>query len=547
MEQRRILVTAALPYLNGPIHIGYLVEAVQADVWARFQRMRGHQCIYVCADDAHGTATMIHAQKLGVAEEDLVPRLNAEHKRDLEAFGIEHAVYGTTHTETNRALAEEFWGRLREADMIAERDVTQLFDTQAGLFLADRFVRGTCPRCGTEDQPGDNCSSCGSTYEPKDLKDPKSAYTGTTPELRTAKHLFIQIEKQRAFLEGWIEAGGIQAEAVNYLRGQFLDGELRDWDVSRPAPYFGFEIPDAPGNYWYVWFDAPIGYVANTKDWCESAGQSFDDWWKSEETEIRHFIGKDIVYFHCLFWPAVLKTAGYALPDRVQIHGFLTVDGQKMSKSKGTFVEASTYVEHLDPVYLRYFYASKLSSRMDDFDFGSDEFVAKVNSDLVGKVVNLASRTARFIEDLGLSATYPDDGGLFERGAQAGDAIASAYEGCEYQQAVRLIMELADRANTYVEQAEPWTLRKDPEKQQALQDACTVALNLFRQIMVYLAPVVPSLANKAAALLRVPLESWDEAAAPLVGTKIAKFEHLLQRVKAEQLAAMFEDQRARSA
>ena len=545
MKSRRILVTAALPYVNGPIHIGYLVEAIQADIWARFQRLRGHECIYVCADDAHGTATMIHAKARGLTPEALVAQLNAEHKADLEAFGMDYAVYGTTHTETNRLLAEEFWRVLRENDMVVERDVTQLFDPKAGLFLADRFVRGMCPKCATPDQPGDNCSSCGSTYTPADLVNPKSAYSNATPELRSAKHFFIAIERQRSFLESWIDEGGIQQEAVNYLRGQFLSGPLHDWDVSRPAPYFGFEIPDAPGHYWYVWFDAPMGYVSNTKDWCDTTGASFEDWWQSDDTEIRHFIGKDIAYFHCLFWPALLKTAGYTLPRRVQIHGMLTFNGEKMSKSRGELIEASVFRKHLDPVYLRYYFASKLSSRMDDFDFNTDEFVAKVNSDLVGKVVNLASRTARFVQEVGLSATYPDDGGLFATAAQAGNDIAADYERCEYQAAVRRIMALADAANTYVEAVAPWALRKDPEKARALQDACTVALNLFKQLMIYLAPITPTLTEKARTLLGVPLAAWHEAATPTVGKPIAPFEHLLARAKGEAVETMLREQRER--
>ena len=406
-------------------------------------------------------------------------------------------------------------------------------------------MRGTCPNCGTEDQPGDNCSKCGKTYSPTDLKDPRSAYSDATPELRTAKHLFVQIEKLRGFLDEWTHAPGtLQPEVLNYLKGQFLDDELLDWDVSRPAPYFGFEIPDAPGNYWYVWFDAPIGYVSNTAIWCQREGVDFDTWWRSPDTEIVHFIGKDIIYFHCLFWPAMLKTVGYTLPARVQVHGMLTLDGRKMSKSKGELIEASVYLKHLDPTYLRYFFASKLSTRMDDFDFGLDEFVNKVNSDLVGKVVNLASRTARFVKDVGLSATYPEDGGLFAKGALAGGEIAEAYEACDYQRAMRKVMELADRANEYVEKCEPWVLKKDPEKAKELQDVCTVALNLYRQLVVYLAPVLPAIAAKTGELLGKPIQSWTESQEPLVGTPVKPFKHLLKRAERAQLDTVLADQRA---
>ncbi len=551
-NQRRILVTAALPYANGPIHIGHLVEYIQTDIWVRFQRLRGHRCIYICADDTHGTAIMIRARQEGRSEVDLITEMQQAHERDFAGFDISFDNYGSTHSDENRQLCATFWSAIREAGLVKEEDVEQLYDTQEGTFLADRFVRGTCPNksCGAENQPGDNCSVCGITYTPAELIDPISTLSGTTPEVRSAPHLFIELEKLHGFLEEWTQGDDhLQPETANYLKGHFLGDpaspegrkELKDWDISRPAPYFGFEIPDSPGNYWYVWFDAPIGYMASTKQWCDKHGEKFDDWWRNDETEIHHFIGKDITYFHTLFWPGMLKSAGFNLPTKVHIHGFLTVRGEKMSKTVGTFVMASTYLEHLDPSYLRYYYASKLGPRNDDLDLNLDEFVNKVNADLVGKVVNLASRTARFAQGLGLAETYPDDGGLFTAAAEAGEAIAQAYENCDYNRAMRLIMELADRANPYVESNEPWVLAKDPEKSTRLQEICTVALNLYRQLAIYLAPVLPELAEKTAELLNDPIRSWDQSRTPLTGTKVNKFKHLMQRVDMKKVEKMIED------
>jgi methionyl-tRNA synthetase len=539
---RRILVTSALPYVNADIHIGYLLEAIQTDIWARFQRLIGNRCVYMCADDTHGTATMIRARQEGRSEEELIAEVQAAHERDLAGFDIDFANYGSTHSEENRALCAEFWRAIRKAGLVKERDVEQLYDPQAGTFLADRFVRGTCPKCGTADQPGDNCSKCGHHYTPADLINPRSTLSGAAPEIRKSPHLFIELEKLHDFLESWSQSGEhLQPEIANYLKGHFLGESLRDWDVSRPAPYFGFEIPDSPGNYWYVWFDAPIGYMASTRQWCDRTGERFDDWWRSGETEIHHFIGKDITYFHTLFWPGMLKTAGYTLPAKVHIHGFLTVGGEKMSKSKGTFVAARTYLNHLDPSLLRYFYAAKLSSRVEDFDLSAEEFVAKVNADLVNKVVNLASRTAKFVESTGLSAKYPDDGGLFAAAAQAGDEIRDAYEATDYSKAMRTIMGLAERANPYVEERKPWDLLKDPGKARELQAVCTVALNLFRQIVVYLTPVLPRLAHQTGELLNNPITNWDQSQKPLVGTPVAKFTHMLRRVEEKDVFAMIEE------
>ncbi len=549
---RRILVTAALPYANGPIHLGHLVEYIQTDIWARFQKLRGHRCIYICADDTHGTAIMIRARQENRTEEELIAQMQQEHERDFAGFDIGFDNYGSTHSEENRQLCAEVWGAIRLAGLVKEKDVEQLFDPQEGLFLADRFVRGTCPICGAVDQPGDNCSVCGATYTPAELIDPVSTLSGARPEVRRAKHLFIELEKLHDFLEQWTQSGDhLQPETANYLKGHFLGDpqapegrkKLKDWDVSRPAPYFGFEIPDYPGHYWYVWFDAPIGYMASTLQWCRRHNESFDAWWRETDTEIHHFIGKDITYFHTLFWPGMLKSAGFNLPRKVRIHGFLTVGGQKMSKSQGTFVMASTYLKHLDPSYLRYYYAAKLGPRADDIDLNLEEFAAKVNSDLIGKVVNLASRSARFAGRLGLAPVYPQDDGLFQAAADAGDQIAQAYEQCDYNRAMRLIMELADRANVYVETQQPWTLAKDPQHEPLLRDVCTVSLNLFRQLAIYLAPVLPHLAEQSGQLLNAPVTHWDQAREPLVGTSVNKFKHMMKRVETDKVNAMIQDSR----
>lgn len=539
---RRILVTSALPYANGPIHIGHLVEYIQTDIWVRFQKLRGNRCVYVCADDTHGTAIMIRARTEGRSEESLIAAMSQAHQRDFAGFDIEFDNYGSTHSDENRELCQRFWDALRQADLIDQRPVEQLYDPQAKTFLADRFVRGTCPKCGAKDQPGDNCSKCGATYSPADLIDPASTLSGATPVLKEASHLFVRLERLRPFLQRWVGSSeALQSETANYLKGHFLAEELRDWDVSRPSPYFGFEIPDSPGNYWYVWFDAPIGYVASTWQWCQKHGERLQDWWQDPGCEIHHFIGKDITYFHTLFWPGMLHTAGFSLPTKVHIHGFLTVGGEKMSKSVGTLVTAETYLRHSDPSHLRYFYATKLTPRVEDLDLGLEEFAEKVNSDLVGKVVNLASRVGKFAHRTGLSPTYPDDGGLFAAAAAQGETIAAAYDQGDFARAMRLIMELADAANPFVEHAKPWELNKDPGRQDDLRDVCTVALNLFRQLAIYLAPVLPRLAAETGQLLGEPLESWAQAETPLVGRPVNEFRRMMNRVRVEDLQQMIDE------
>jgi methionyl-tRNA synthetase len=537
-QPRRILVTSALPYANGHIHLGHLLEYLQTDIWVRFQKLRGHDCRYMCADDTHGTAIMIRARAEGISEETLIAAMREAHVKDFAGFEIEFDNYGSTNSPANRQFCNAIWAALRKAGLVNEKEVTQLYDPVAGTFLADRFVKGTCPNpeCRAENQYGDSCENCGTHYSPTELIDPVSTLSGSRPEIRTAKHLFVNVEQLHGFLDQWTQSSGaLQAEISNYLKNHFLCEPLHDWDISRPAPYFGFEIPDSPGDYWYVWFDAPIGYLASTEEWCARAGQKFDDWWHSEQAEIHHFIGKDITYFHTLFWPAMLKTAGLSLPKKVHIHGFLTVNGEKMSKSKGTFVRASTYLEHLNPAYLRYYYASKLGPGVNDVDLNLDEFVNRINSDLVGKVVNIASRSASFVIKTGLTADYPDDGGLFQQAADDGDEIADAYEACDFNRAMRSIMAVADRANQFIDNHKPWEQRNNPR---LAQDICTIGLNLFRQLAIYLAPVLPQLARQTGELLRDPIVSWEQSKRPLVGTKVNRFEHMMKRVEREAVDAM---------
>ena len=541
---RRILVTSALPYANGHIHLGHLVEYIQTDIFVRFQRLRGHRAIYLCADDTHGTAIMIRARSEGRSEQQLVAAMREAHLADFTGFQIAFDHYGSTDSEANRRLCGEIWSRLRARGLVVSRDVEQLFDPAAGVFLADRFVKGTCPKCGSADQYGDSCEQCGAAYAPADLVDPVSTLSGTRPEVRSAEHLFVRLEPLHDFLAGWTRSGAVDPRIANYLAGHFLGEPLRDWDVSRPAPYFGFEIPDAPGHFWYVWFDAPVGYLAATAEWAAARGESFAAWWgrggsNEPPAEIHHFIGKDITYFHTLFWPAMLEAAEFALPARVHVHGFLTVNGQKMSKSRGTFVLARTWLDHLDPGMLRYYYAAKLSGGIDDIDLNLEEFATKANADLVGKVVNLASRTARWLEATGLADAYPDDGGLFARAAADGAEIAAAYEACDTARAMRAIMLAADRANAFVDATEPWKLAKaGPGSAGRLRDVATIALNLFRQLAVYLAPVLPELAARTGELVGGPIRSWADSQTPLAGVPVSAFTPLMRRVETAQIEAV---------
>ncbi|MDR2641866.1 MAG: methionine--tRNA ligase [Planctomycetaceae bacterium] len=543
---RRILVTSGLPYANGHIHIGHLVEYIQTDIWVRFQKLMGNDVTFICGDDTHGTTMMLRARSEGRTEEEIIAAMHEAHLCDFTGFGIEFDFYGTTHSEENRLICTEIWSALRQAGLVVESEIEQLYDTEANTFLADRFVKGTCPVCGKKDQFGDNCE-CGAHYSPTDLTDAVSTITGTKPVLRKAKHLFVDIEKEHKFLDEWVHSGVLQPEITNYLTGQFLNNKLRSWDVSRPAPYFGFEIPDSAGNYWYVWFDAPSGYIGSTWQWCKLSGRNFDEIWRNNSTEVHHFIGKDITYFHTLFWPTMLKAAGLTLPRKVHVHGFLTVNGEKMAKRRGTFILAATYLKHLNPDYLRYFYATKTSGRVDDLDLNFEELESRVNSDLVGNLVNLASRTAKFVQHTGLSSRYPDDGGLFEQGAVVGKEIAEAYENCDFGKAIRLIMECGNRANKFIEDNAPWSMRSDSGRASELQDICTIGLNLFRQMVIYLAPVLPKLKSEAEKLLNTKIQNWTDSCKPVKGVSISQYKHLITRVDHAAIERIIEESKQQDA
>ena len=537
---RKILVTSALPYANGDIHLGHLLEYIQTDIWVRFQKSRGHECHYVCADDAHGTAIMLRAEQEGITSEALIERVSRDHQADFSRFGVAFDNYHSTHSAENRHFSELIYTRLRDKGHIATRDIEQMFDPAKGLFLADRFIKGTCPKCRTEDQYGDNCEACGATYTPAELIDPVSAISGATPEVRSSTHYFFKLPDFADFLKAWIDDDHVQPQIRNKLMEWFESG-FNEWDISRDAPYFGFEIPDAPGKYFYVWLDAPIGYLASFQNLCEREGLDFDAYWSADsDAEVYHFIGKDIVYFHALFWPAMLHGADFRTPTAVNCHGFVTVNGAKMSKSRGTFIKAATYADHLNPEYLRYYFAAKLTSRVDDLDLNLEDFAARVNSDLVGKVVNIASRCAGFVKKLGggqLSAhcSEPD---MVARFIAAGDEIAAEFEAREFGRAMRRIMELADEANTYIAEAEPWVLAKQEGREQEVLDICSVGINLFRQLMVYLAPVVPAMADQARDFLKLENLDWHSRHALLADHTIAKFKPLMTRVEREKIDAM---------
>ncbi|HXH04047.1 MAG TPA: methionine--tRNA ligase [Candidatus Competibacteraceae bacterium] len=539
---RKILVTSALPYANGPIHLGHMVEHIQTDIWVRFQKLCGHQCIYVCADDAHGTPIMLRAQQEGIEPAQLITRIGAEHRADFAEFLIGHDEYYSTHSPENRHYAELIFRRLQEAGHIAQRTILRPYDPEKGMFLADRFIKGECPRCGAPDQYGDACEVCGATYTPTDLKNPRSILSGATPVERETSQFFFKLGDFEDMLRTWLESGHVQAEMANKLEEWFRDG-LKDWEISRDAPYWGFEIPGVPGKYFYVWLDAPIGYMASFKHYCARSGLDFDEFWRYDsDTELYHFIGKDIAYFHTLFWPAMLEGAGFRKPTGVFCHGFLTVNGQKMSKSRGTFIKARTYLEHLRPEYLRYYLASKLSARIDDLDLNLEDFQSRVNADLVGKVVNIASRSAGFIHklfDARLAAALSEPL-LYREFVEAGATIAQYYEEREFGRAMREVMALADRANQYIDERKPWVLAKQPGAAAEVQAVCTMGLNLFRLLMIYLKPVLPQVAADAENFLNIPALTWADLPEPLLGSRINPFQPLLQRVEAAQIQAMVE-------
>ena len=540
---RKILVTSALPYANGSIHLGHLLEYIQTDIWVRFQKARGHKCTYVCADDAHGTAIMLRAEKEGITPEEQIARVKAEHETDFADFQIAFDNFHSTHSEENRELSATIYKACRDKGHIATRSIKQLYDPVKELFLADRYIKGNCPKCDAEDQYGDNCEVCGATYTPAELKKPYSVISGATPIEKESEHFFFKLPDFQDFLKEWTRSGTLQDEVANKL-SEWLDSGLQEWDISRDAPYFGFEIPDAPGKYFYVWLDAPIGYMASFKNLCDRRDDlSFDDYWKPDsDAEVYHFIGKDIINFHALFWPSMLSAADFRTPTAVNAHGFVTVNGAKMSKSRGTFIKARTYLNHLNPTYLRYYFAAKLGSSVDDFDLNLEDFVQRVNSDLVNKLINIASRTANFIKKSGgvLSENCAEEA-MVNDFINAGDQIAELYEKREFSRAMREIMTLADRANEYIQAKAPWAMSKEEGREQEVLEVCSVAVNLFRQLMTYLSPVLPELADKTAAFLNLETLGWEDRRSILTGHAINKFKPMLARAEMDKVTAILEE------
>ena len=540
MTQRKILVTSALPYANGAIHLGHLVEYIQTDIWVRFQKQKGHECYYVCADDAHGTPIMLRADRDGISPEELIAQVWKSHFADFCEFGIAFDNYHSTHSNENKALSELIYNRLNANGYISTRTITQAFDPIKNMFLPDRFIKGDCPKCGAKDQYGDGCEVCSATYSPTDLKNAVSAVSGATPIEKESEHYFFNLADFSQMLSNWTSAGHLQPEVRNKL-AEWLEGGLQQWDISRDAPYFGFEIPNAPNKYFYVWLDAPIGYMASFQNLCDKTNLNFDDFWsKDSDVELYHFIGKDIIYFHALFWPAMLSGANFRTPSAIFAHGFLTVNGEKMSKSRGTFITARTYLDHLNPEYLRYYFAAKLSSSVDDIDLNFDDFTQRVNSDLVGKVVNIASRCSGFIQkrfDNKLSATCAEPE-LFAQFIAEHETIANHYEQREFGKAMREIMALADKANQYIDEKKPWTIAKQEGEDAQLHDVCSVAINLFRVLAAYLKPVLPVLTGEAEGFLNSPVHSWIDELKPLVSHQLNDFKPLMTRVEADKIKAI---------
>jgi len=548
--QRKILITSALPYANGPIHLGHLVEYIQTDIWARFQKMRGHECYYVCADDAHGTPIMLRARQDDITPEQLIADISKEHQADFAEFLIGFDNYHSTHSDENRELSQSIYCTLRDDGHITTRTISQAYDPEANMFLPDRFIKGTCPKCGAEDQYGDSCEVCGATYDTTDLKKPYSVVSGATPIKKETEHFFFKLGDFDAMLKKWTTAGHVQSEIANKLK-EWFDSGLKDWDITRDAPYWGFEIPDAKDKFFYVWLDAPIGYMASFKNLCSKTDLKFDDFWgANSKTELYHFIGKDIAYFHTLFWPAVLQGSGYRTPTKVFCHGFLTVDGAKMSKSRGTFIKARTYLDNLKPEYLRYYYAAKLSSGVDDIDLNLEDFQQRVNTDLVGKFVNIASRVASFIKknNDGLLADTLPAPELLQQMIDAGDSIAQHFEERKYSQASREIMALADKANEYIADEEPWAKNKLPEQAQNVHEICTQGINMFRILCIYLKPILPEVIAQAEAFLNCGELRWADLDKPLLNHSINKFKPLIQRIEKDSvdkiIAASKEDIKA---
>lgn len=539
--KRKILVTGALPYANGPLHLGHLVGYIQADIWVRFQKMQGHDCVYVCGSDVHGTPIMIQADKLGITPLALVTDIQRSQEADFADFDIAFDHYDSTHSPTNKALVELIYERHLENKNIIKRTIKQLYDPLKNMFLPDRYVKGECPKCGAKDQYGDNCESCGATYAPTDIKNPVSALSGATPVEKESEHFFFKLQEFEAFLKAWTRQGHLQTEVANKLE-EWFDAGLREWDISRDAPYFGFNIPDAPDKYFYVWLDAPIGYMASFKNFCEKNKKySFDEYFNpATKTELYHFIGKDIVYFHALFWPSILKGADFRTPTAIFVNGYLTIDGQKMSKSRGTFIKARTYLDHFDAEYLRYYFAAKLSHRIEDLDISFDDFMYRINADLVGKYINIASRTASFLHKY-FNNTLSDkiaDQALLDEFINSNETIRISYESRDYSHAIRQIMSLADRANQYIDENKPWSAIKDEKNKSAVQDVCSMGIHLFRLLTLYLKPVLPKTASEVEAFLNIKPLQWEDVRTSLVKHTIHEFKPLITRIDPKQIEAL---------
>ena len=542
MSKRRILVTSALPYANGEIHLGHLLEYIQTDIWVRFQKLQGNECHYVCADDAHGTPIMLKADEMGIDPEELIAGVSERHQADFRDFNIEFSQFHSTHSDENRYFSELIYSRLKESDFIKTRVISQAFDPEKEMFLPDRFIKGECPKCGADDQYGDNCEACGATYSTTELKNARSVVSGAVPIEKDSEHYFFDLPQFEAELKDWTNAGHLQEEVSNKLAEWFEQG-LQQWDISRDKPYFGFKIPGTKDKYFYVWLDAPIGYMASFKKLCDNSDLEFDDFFaKGSDTELYHFIGKDIVYFHALFWPATLLGSNFRTPNAIFAHGFLSVNGQKMSKSRGTFIQARTYLETLNPECLRYYYAYKLSAKIDDIDLSLEDFKQRVNSDIVGKVVNIASRSASFVVkkfDKELSKECIEQE-LYDEFVAANTEIAGHYEDRNYGQAMRSIMKLADKANQYIDEKKPWQLVKEESKMQEVHEITSLAINLFRVLMTYLKPVLPEMAEKSEVFLNVDSLNWNDIKSPLLGHQVNKFKPLMTRIEDEQIEAMIE-------
>ena len=541
---RRILVTSALPNANGAIHLGHLLEHIQTDIWVRYQRLQGNECLYVCADDTHGTGTMLKAEELGISAEQLIDQVRIDHIEDFKDFLVQHDNYHSTHSPENEHYSGLIYERLMDAGYIFTKEIEQLYDPEKQLFLADRFVKGTCPRCGIDDQYGDNCEACGATYDATELGDPRSVLSGAGPTLQSSTHHFFDLAQFKDFLDGWISTETVQSEVANKLR-EWLDAGLKAWDISRDAPYFGFLIPGTD-KYFYVWMDAPIGYMASFSNYCDKNDLDFEEFWaRDSDTEVHHFIGKDIVNFHALFWPAVLNASGFRLPTRIHSHGFITVEGRKMSKSRGTFINARTYLAHLEPEYLRYYYATKLSPNNDDIDVNWEDFVQRVNSDLVGKIVNIASRCAGFINQSTESTLAPTihDTHLLQVFVDAQETIGQLYETSDTNRVVREVATLADRANQYIANHAPWELAKTTGQEKQIQAICSLGINMYRILVIYLKPILPRLAKQSEKFLACDELGWTDIGTPLVNHRINVFEPLFKRIDKRAVNAMVDASR----